>query len=53
MFVRLKKTPNSPKTSVQIVESKRVGPDLAQKHHKKLRSFPIYGKRRVGSILSA
>ena len=26
-------------------------PDFAQKHYKKLRSFPIYGKRRVGSIL--
>ena len=31
MFVRLKKTPNSPKTSVQIVESKRIGGKVRQR----------------------
>jgi len=31
MFVRLKNTPNNPKTSVQIVESKRVGGKVRQR----------------------
>jgi len=31
MFVRIKRTPNSPKTAVQIVESVRLGPKVSQK----------------------